>query len=153
MDERAQLIAEYADGPRRLRRAVEEVAPARLAVRPAPGKWSAREIALHLCDAELSTVFRMKRAVAEPGSPVPAFDQERWTDALGPSQDLALALAAFAAMREEMAATLRRLPEEAWARTAVHPEAGPVSLLDWLRRAVRHTESHLAQIRALARVG
>lgn len=150
---RHELIAAYARGPEALRLALSAVAPQRRAVRPAPSKWSVREIALHLCDSELSAVFRMKRAIAEPGRAVPAFDQDRWTAALAPLQDLDSALRAFAALRAEMVAILRQLPEAAWDQVAVHESAGPLTLAQYLERTVRHTDTHLAQIHALARRG
>ncbi len=147
----ASLISAYAGGPERLKAALAAVPEAARPVRPGPGRWSAREIALHLCDAELSMQFRMKRAVAEPGAPVPAFDEKRWTEALGEREDLDLALGAFTSLRAAMTALLRRLPDETWTQTSVHESAGAVTLLEWLERAVRHTENHAAQIDALAR--
>jgi hypothetical protein len=148
MDERAWLISAYARAPEVLRHALAALPPGRLDVRSAPGKWSPREIALHLCDAELASVFRLKRTIAEPGGTVPAFDQDRWTEALARVEDLEPALAAFAALRAEMAGVLRRLPADAWERTAVHPETGAHTLEDWLRGIVRHAENHIGQIRA-----
>ena len=148
-----RLIAEFADGPRQVREALGSVAPERLDVRPRPQKWSAREIALHLCDTEISVAFRMKRAIAEPGGAVLAFDQDCWANALGPYQDLNLALSAFAAVRTEMAAILGRLPAESWAHVSVHPEAGAVRLDEWLARFVEHTRRHIGQILALAEDG
>ena len=145
-----RLLTEFADGPRQVREALARVAPERLEVRPRPRKWSAREIALHLCDTEISVAFRMKRALAEPGSAVLAFDQDRWVDTLAPYQDLTLALSAFAALRAEMAAILRGLPAEAWERVSVHPAAGAVRLDEWLARFVEHTQRHIGQILALA---
>jgi len=148
--DRAALIAAYAAGPERLRAALAAVPEAAIPLRPGPDRWSAREIALHLCDAELATQFRMKRAVAEPGAPVPAWDEKRWTDALAEREDLGSALDAFTSLRAGMAALLHGLPEDAWVRTSVHESAGAVTLLQWLDRAVRHTENHAAQIDALA---
>lgn len=145
------LIADFAAGPQRLRSALTAVPAAARAVRPGPDRWSALEIALHVCDTELSLQFRMKRAIAEPGAPVPGFDEKRWTEALAAGEDIELALGAFGALRAGMAALLRQLPAEAWERSSVHPEAGPVTLQGWLERAVRHTENHAAQIDALAR--
>ncbi len=144
------LLAALAAGPGRVREALCLLPEERLPLRPRPGKWSAREIALHLCDTEVSVAFRCKRALAEPGSAVPAFAQDQWVDTLGPWQDLEAALAAFSALRAELVAILRRLPDEAWTRVSVHPEAGPVSVAEWVRRFVAHTDQHIAQIRALA---
>jgi len=146
----AALLEAYARGPAELAAALASVPEGRRSVRPVPGRWSAREIALHLWHTELAMAFRMARAVAEPGTPVPAFDQDRWVERLGPAEDVDLALAAFAALRAALAAALRRLPPEAWSGTAVHPEAGAVTLAEWLERTVRHTAHHVAQIRALA---
>ena len=149
-EDRASLITAFAEGPHKLRQALQEVPPARLEARPHPKKWSPREIALHLCDTEISVAFRWKRALAEPGGPVLAFDQDRWVDTLAPWQDLDAALGAFAALRAEMTALLSRLPEDAWERVYVHPASGAVSVAEGLRRCVGHTEGHIAQIRALA---
>ncbi len=146
-------LAEFADSPRLLRQALRRVPPERLDARPAPGKWSAREIALHLCDTEISVAFRLKRALAEPGGTMPAFDQERWVDALAAFEDLPHALRTFGALRGQMTALLRRLPPDAWGRASVHPDLGPVRLDDWLRRFVSHTAGHIAQIRSLSGPG
>jgi len=43
-DERAQLIAQYADGYRAVAAALLKITPEELDARPDPGKWSAREI-------------------------------------------------------------------------------------------------------------
>ncbi len=153
MDERTWLIRAYAGAPDSLRQALDALPQGRLDVRPAPGQWSPREIALHLCDAEVASVFRLKRTIAEPGGTVPAFDQDRWTEALARVEDLDPALAVFGALRAEMAGILRRLPADAWERTAVHPEAGAHTLEDWLRRIVRHAENHIGQIRAQGAAG
>ncbi len=142
------LLAEYADGPRRLREALQTLAPNRRDVRPGPGRWSAREVALHLCDSEVVTVFRMKRALGEPGAAVPAFNQDGWIQAAGAAADLELWLGAFAALRLAMADLVRHLPAEAWERSVAHEVAGPRTVRQLLEGAVAHTRHHLEQIRA-----
>src|SRR5689334_5773704 len=49
---------------------------------PAPGKWSIREIMAHLADSELVTGYRCRSILgAENGSPIAAYDQNRWAEA------------------------------------------------------------------------
>jgi carbonic anhydrase/acetyltransferase-like protein (isoleucine patch superfamily) len=145
-----------------------EIAPARLAQdldgvpddvlrkRPGEGRWSIAEVLGHLSDVE-KDVFgaRIARLLeAAPGA-VPEFDEpqgmaernaawtreRKWNEASVPAQ-----LAAFAAARGANLARIESLGPDAWRRTGVHPERGPVTLLEQIRRCAAHDLSHLRQI-------
>ena len=55
-------------------------------------------------------------------------------------------LAAFASARGANLARVESLGPEAWRRTGLHPERGPVTLLELVRRMAAHDLSHLRQI-------
>jgi len=49
-----------------------------LAHRPAPGKWSIKEIICHLADVEVVNGWRYRMILAQSGSNLTAFDQDLW---------------------------------------------------------------------------
>ena len=57
---RAELIARYKDGYREVAAALEGASDKDLDSRPAPGKWSAREIVHHLADSEMTSAVRLR---------------------------------------------------------------------------------------------
>ena len=64
--------------PARLRRAMANLSRADLAHRPAPGKWSIKEIICHLADVEVVNGWRYRMILAQSGSNLTAFDQDLW---------------------------------------------------------------------------
>src|SRR5213080_2126720 len=54
------------------------VPAATLRARPAPDKWSVGEILAHLADGEIVGAFRLRFILGAPGSPIVAYDQDRW---------------------------------------------------------------------------
>ena len=50
-----------AQTPGRLAQKIEGLSAAEIEARPAPGKWSVREIVAHLADCEIAFGFRMHR--------------------------------------------------------------------------------------------
>ena len=53
-EEREQLMAQYKDGYRVIAEALVKITKEELDARPAPGKWTAREIVHHLADSEMT---------------------------------------------------------------------------------------------------
>jgi carbonic anhydrase/acetyltransferase-like protein (isoleucine patch superfamily) len=147
--------------PARLAQDVEGLDDATLRRRPAEGKWSIAEILGHLADVE-AEVFgaRLGRLIDAAPDAVPEFDEPQgveernvawardraWNDGSVPRM-----LAAFASARGANLARLELLGPDAWRRTGVHPERGPVTLLEQVRRFAAHDLSHLRQIERLRR--
>ena len=61
---RRTLIRQYKDGHRVVAEALEGAKDAELDARPAPGKWSSREIVHHLADSEMTSAIRLRLLVA-----------------------------------------------------------------------------------------
>lgn len=145
--DRAGLLIAYAHGPQLLKDALAELPPECLDFKPAPGTWSVRDIVFHLAESEVHAYVRARTAMAEPGNPIHAYDQDRWAASLDAgAQPLAEALDLFRLLREMLARQLRSLPEAGWGATFLHPERGPVTVEKWLEIYEWHLRAHLAQL-------
>jgi hypothetical protein len=147
--ERASLIQQYADGPRRLRSALGTVPAEALQWRPKPGEWSAHEVVVHCADSETQAASRIRVVLSEKEPVIQGYDQARWArDFDYHAHLLDVALATVDAVRANTAALLRRLPEVAWSKVGRHTESGRYSAEDWLRIYGDHLENHARQIEA-----
>lgn len=150
MPSRHELLTRYEKGIASFETALDGVPDAILDLEPAPGKWTIRQIAAHLADAELVACTRFRWIAAEPGTPLKSFDQDKWAISLGYAQQPpAAALELFRALRRATAAMLRSLPDSAWQRTGNHEERGPVSLEKMVETYTEHAEHHARQIRQM----
>jgi hypothetical protein len=114
-----------------------------------PGKWSIREVLVHLADAEFVYLWRVSRAIAEPGSAVEGFDQDLWAAKLGyGTRSLPVARDLFVACRNQLLEHVSRATQAQLQHTVEHSEAGPIVLLELLTGHARHAEHHLEQIAA-----
>lgn len=145
-DARAERLLAYAQGPARLRECLAACPAEALDYRPAPGKWTVREIVFHVAEVELQGYVRARTIMAEPGRAILAYDQDAWAASLDLAHPLEEALELFRLLREILARQLRGLPEAAWSRTVLHPQRGEVSLERWLEIYENHLRDHLAQI-------
>ena len=144
---RAALIAQYADGPRRLREAFERVPPEARQWRPAPTEWSAHEVVVHCADSETQAASRIRSLACGKDSVIQGYDEAAWARVLDyHAQPVDLALAVVDAVRANTTALLRRLPDEVWASVGHHTESGRYTGDDWLRIYADHLENHARQI-------
>ncbi len=133
--------------PATLDRVISSVPPTVLKQRPAPGKWSISEILAHLADTELVLGFRVRFILGAPGSPIAAFDQDRWAIAGHyDKRDPRLSVATIRALREANLALLESLDPEQWKHDGIHSERGQESIEHIVRMWAGHDLNHLQQI-------
>src|SRR6266446_2338484 len=90
---------------------------------PASGKWSIRQIAAHLADAELVGAHRFRQVIAEDNPTLIAFDQDAWTKNLDYSRRNAeQSIETFRRIRTENYELLKEVPDSAWENTGNHTE-------------------------------
>jgi hypothetical protein len=148
---REQVVEDLASMPRRLREAVDGLAPTSLTRRPSPDQWSAFETIGHVRDATLVYALRFRFIVLEEDPLLPNYDEDRWAaESLDRPDDMQAILDEIAASRADLVRLLSRLPEGGWRRTGRHEAIGSVVLEDYARHQVVHEEMHLAQIAAAA---
>jgi DinB superfamily len=134
----------------RLARLLSGASRQRLARRPAPGKWSVNEIVAHLSETEVVVGYRMRTILGAPGTPIQAFDQDKWAAAGNyAARDAKKSLALFRAVREANLELLRSLAAEQWKQFGVHAERGEESIETTVRMMAGHDVNHLRQVETL----
>jgi len=114
----------------------------------APGKWSARQVLIHLAQTELALGSRARLALATPNYVAQAFDQDRWI-ALDAAMSGREALDAFVAVSAMNRAFFQALSAADRATTLSHPEYGALTV-DWiLHQMAGHQVHHLKQLETI----
>ncbi len=152
-----QRVLGYAEGKKplavqaatanKLARLIKGVPVSRLRKRPAPDKWSVSETLAHLADAEIVGGFRMRLILGAPGTPIAAFDQDRWVssghyDKRNPRRSVEQ----FRTLREANLALLKSLTPDQWQHHGVHSERGVETIDRIVHMFAGHDLNHLQQI-------
>ena len=137
-----------ASTPATLDSLAEAIGSERLAVAPAPGKWTPAEIFSHLADCEIAFGFRLRQTLAEDNHTVQPFDQEKWA-ATYPGITAQQALAAFTAMREWNLILIRNAPQGSGTKPVTHPERGRMTFSTIIETMAGHDLNHIQQLTKL----
>ncbi len=144
---RKQLIDQYKAGYQVVAEALAGATDADLDARPAPGKWSAREIVHHLADSEMTAAIRLRLLVATERPQIVGFDQEEFARRLYYDRPIEASVEAFKSARRTTVEILERMSEAEWAREGTHSEHGRYSVERWLEIYATHAHNHAEQIR------
>lgn len=148
---RAAILETLEAGPKRLAELTKKLDDAVLRRKPAPGKWSAMEVACHLRDIERLWADRLVKAAFSDRPAFYALDVDAIAAKNGyNTQDLGAALREFGRMREDNLRLLRSLPAAQWQRTGLHPKRGEITIERVAEIMVGHDAGHFDQIRAAA---
>jgi len=147
-----ELIAALASVPDRVESALREAGPAAQgAALPAEDgdvAWNASQVLGHLGDAARYWGARFFRTVREENPRLPGVDQDALMTYFAyryrPLDEL---LQAFRLTSAGNVALLRGLPAEAWERTGVHEERGPMTLREMAEVEADHEIMHVRQLR------
>jgi hypothetical protein len=123
----------------------------------APGKWTARQILVHLAQSEIALGNRARMALSIPNYASQAFDQDEWmsTEAgavrRGSGASARVALDALVAMNAFNRAFFETLSPAERATPFSHPEYGALTV-DWLiHQMAGHLRHHLVHFDAIAK--
>jgi hypothetical protein len=145
---RQKLIERYKDGYRVVAEALLDATDEQLDARPAPGKWTAREVVHHLGDSEMTAAFRLRLLLAQDGAAIQAYDQDQFARRLYYDRPIQASLEAFKAARRATAEILERMTDADWAREGSHTEHGRYTIVRWLEIYADHAHKHAEQILA-----
>jgi hypothetical protein len=114
----------------------------------APGKWTARQVMVHLAQTELALGVRARMALSTVGYAAQKFDQDAWV-AREARVSGADAAAAFAAISHLNVMFFEGLSDAERQTPMAHPEYGSITV-DWIIHTLAgHQLHHLAQLEAL----
>lgn len=130
--------------PQRLEALLGKMSAEQIDWRPAPGKWSAREIMAHLADCEMAFGFRLRQGAAGVAMIQP-FDQDNWARNYD-SYDFASAMAAYRAMRAWNLAFVRSLTDQQKQTQVTHPERGTMAVWTIVETMAGHDLHHLERL-------
>jgi uncharacterized damage-inducible protein DinB len=134
--------------PRRLARVAAALGPEERERKPAPGKWSPREILCHLADCEVVFAFRLRQAMAEDHHVIQTFDQDRWARTYA-AFDVRAALDVFASVRSWNLTLIKAVHAEALSKRLTHPERGEMTFQVLVETMAGHDLNHLTRLEAL----
>jgi DinB superfamily len=143
---RSKLMEQYKDGYRVVAEALAGATDEELDARPAPGKWTAREVVHHLADSEMTAAIRARLLLAVDRPQIVGFDQDQFARRLHYDRPFEASLEAFKAARRSTAELLETLSSEEWLREGSHTEHGRYTLERWLEIYAAHAHRHAEQI-------
>lgn len=147
--DRESAITHLAELPHELRGALHGLSDAQLDTPYRPGGWTVRQVVHHLADAQTNALYRVKLALTEENPTLKPYDENAWAELPDAKLPVSTSLAMIDAAHAHLVAILRPLTPAQFARTAHHPERGPltvdfiVALYSW------HGRHHLAHITGL----
>jgi hypothetical protein len=143
-------VAVMADTIVRTRALVAPFTPERFERSYAEGKWSARELLIHLAHGEMVFGMRLRWALADPAYVIQPFDQDAWLALDRGGLDGQGALALFSFTRAFNLGLAKKMTAEDRARTIKHPEQGAITIEDVLVTIAGHELHHLAHFQQIA---
>src|SRR5258708_21218160 len=115
-----------AETPRKIRSLLGKWSRKRWDKSYAPGKWSARQILIHLAQAERALSTRVRFAASQDGYVARPFDQDAWL-LLDDHADGPTALDAYTALRRLNLAMFKGMTPVQRKREFTHPEYGALT--------------------------
>jgi len=147
VETRKKLIEQYRDGYRVVADALVNAADEERDARPAPGKWSAREIVHHLADSEMTAAVRLRMLLAVDNAQIVGYDQDEFARRLHYERPIEASLEVLKTVRRSTAELLDVMTEAEWLREGTHTEHGRYSVARWLEIYATHAHNHAVQIR------
>ena len=140
----------YAKTPQELQRLTLGLTAKQLHTPSAKGRWSIAQLVSHLCDAEWAMGFRVRMAIAQPGGPFQAYDQDKWAEHLYYDRaDCKEKLRLFSALRQAHLSLLKSLKPAEWRRYGIHEERGKETVERMIHMIAGHDVNHLKQIESI----
>ena len=148
-DRRNAKIASIEACPPVLRKAVEGLTDSQLDTPYRDGGWTVRQVIHHVADSHANAYLRFRWIVAEDNPTIKTYDQDVWATFPDLKLPLEPSFQIIEGLHQRWVTFLKSLPEEAWSRTAMHPEHGKVTMDDMLDNNSEHGAKHAGQITGL----
>jgi hypothetical protein len=150
---RAEWIAAIGRLPSDLSAALAAIPADRLETPYRQGGWTARQVVHHVADSHINAYIRFRLALTESGPTVKPYEESVWAELVDArTEDPAVSIRILEGLHQRLHRLLASLAPEDFARTAHHPDHGPITV-DWLLQLYawhgRHHTGHLGVVAAL----
>lgn len=130
-----------------IERLYKQLPSGRLDARIDPDRFTPREIAAHLADWEPILQHRIESMLSEDNPTLVVYDEgERAQQNRYWEQDVATSLRTFRAEREKSHQLISGLNREQMMRTGLHPERGPLTVMELVQMLSGHDLYHIEQL-------
>ena len=114
------------------------------------GGWTARQVVHHLADSHMNAFIRFRLALTEDNPTVKPYNESEWSKLVDAELDPQLSVQILDGLHQRWHHMLEAMPASDFARKAVHPENGPISV-DWLLQLYAwHGRHHIGHIKLTA---
>lgn len=145
-DQRTAKIARIAACPPALRAAVEDLSDEQLDTPYRDGGWTVRQVVHHVADSHANAYLRFRWVLSEDHPTIKTYDQDVWAACEDMKMPIAPSLTMLDGLHQRWVRFIETIPEDAWSRTALHPERGEMSLENFLDMYSEHGDNHVRQI-------
>ena len=147
MDNRKLILERLAQHIDEIRGFTSGLSEGQLGERPAPTKWSLKEIAMHLVETQDVFIERVTRILTEGNPPIKPFTPDKARqEGLYLSANFEGRMKDFELQRRNLFVILQNASDAQWKREGVHPEVKHYTLEKCLEAMMRHEEHHLLQM-------
>lgn len=147
---RTAAITVLAELPARLRLACAGLSDAQLDTPYRPDGWTVRQLVHHVVDSHINAYLRTKFALSDDNPTIRPYPEAVWAEmADARTAPVSMSLNLLDALHGRWVMLLKSLPAEAFARTLMHPERGPMSLDDVMALYEWHARHHTAHVNNL----
>ena len=148
--ERRERIAKIRNLPKQIQEAVKGLDDRQLQTPYREGGWTPAQVVHHLADSHMNAYIRMRLAMTEERPAIKVYQQALWAELPdAKSAVLAPSIAILRGLHRRWSNFMRGLTKKDWARVAIHPERGDMTLEDFLVLYSDHGEKHVGQINGL----
>ena len=146
-DKRRDWIGQLDALPRDVRNALAELPPAGLDTPYRDGGWTPRQVVHHLADSHSNAYTRIKLALTEDMPALKTYEEQLWAEMPdGKTADVAPSLAILDGIHTRLTIVLESLSPDQFARTAMHPQWGQMTVDVLVQLYAWHCRHHVAHI-------
>ncbi|WP_152401431.1 DinB family protein [Paenibacillus cellulositrophicus] len=139
-------IQDYLATAELIQRSIAGLTTDQLEWKPAPDKWSVKEVVAHLVDSSLVHSVRIRKIIAESEQPLLLYNQDKWVSSARSNQSsLSDILTAFDALLTYNKLFYERLSDADWSKSGPNQDQ-TVSVSELFEGFIRHVHTHIAQI-------
>jgi DinB superfamily len=144
---RREYLAVLSALPATVKQAIAALPPGGLDTTYRDGGWTARQVVHHLADSHLNAFTRIKLALTEDAPAIKTYEEQLWAELPdGKTPDPAPSIAILEGVHNRLTTVLESLTPDQFARTATHPQWGPITVDFLVQMYAWHCRHHVAHI-------